>query len=116
MSTGDIALTKSPAIVAVVDAPDVWSAENEEAGELLLRFYTALGWNRNDNLYPCKIRTTQEVYNRLVDRMSERCPDTVSVGMFMVNKGPSIDNSIPPGKVYLLEGWITPPQHETLAS
>jgi len=114
MMAGNIALTKNITITAVVDAPDVSLAEDEEAGELLLHFYRALGWNRDDCLDPCKIRTTQEVYNSLLNRMHERCPDMVSVGMFMVSKGPGVDNDIPPGKVRLLEGWTTPDQQEAL--
>jgi hypothetical protein len=116
MKTHEDTLTKNAAIVAIVDAPQVSFAEGDGAGELLLHFYTALGWNRNDFLDPCKIRTTQKVYNHLLDRMRERCPDTLSVGMFMVNNGPGVDNHIPLGKVYLLEGWITPDQRGTLAA
>ena len=95
-------------IIKIVDAPDVSLAPDEQAGELLLHFYRALGWNGKDMLDPCNIRTTKEVFNRLHDTMYERCPDSVGVGMFMVNKGPGTEDNIPPEKVYLLEGWITP--------
>jgi hypothetical protein len=73
-----------------------------------LKFFRALGWNGEDILDPCKIRTTKEVYDRLYDIMYDRCPDPVGVGMFMVNRGPGTDNCVPPGKVYLLEGWVSP--------
>ena len=94
--------------ITVVDAPEVNLAPDEKAGDLLLHFYRALGWNGDDILDPCKIRTTKEVYEKLYDQIFERCPDRVGVGMFMVNKGPGTEDYIPPGKVYLVEGWITP--------
>ena len=98
--------------ITVVDAPDVFLAPDEKAGELLLHFYRALGWNGEDMLDPCKVRTTKEVYNMLYDRMVQQCSDTAGVGMLMVNSGPGTENYIPPGKVYLIEGWITPAEEE----
>ena len=94
--------------ITIVDAPDVSLASGEKAGELLLHFYRALGWNGEDILDPCKVRTTKEVYSKLYDQMLERCPEPIGIGMFMVNRGPGTEDYIPPGKVYLLEGWITP--------
>ncbi len=94
--------------VTIVDAPEVILTEDEKAGDVLLKFYRALGWNGEDYLDPCKIRTTKEVYDRLYDTMYDKCPDPVAVGMTMVNSGPGIENYISTGKVYLLEGWITP--------
>jgi hypothetical protein len=108
MTTNDALTTKNVPAITIVDAPKVSLSEKEEAGELLLHFYRALGWNDKDNLDPCKIQTTQEVYDGLCKQMYGRCSDAVAVGMFMVNKGPSTDNSIPANKVYLYEGWVTP--------
>jgi len=110
--------TKTPSrqgkksIVAIVDAPKVVLEEDELAGDALLKFYHALGWNGEDSLDPCKIKTTEAVYSQLYDTMLEKCPDTMSVGMAMVNKAPSVDASIPPNKVYLLDGWTIPPTKE----
>lgn len=98
--------------ITVIDAPDVFLAPDEKAGDLLLHFYCALGWNGKDMLDPCKVRTTKEVYNMLYDRMLERYPDPVSIGMFMANCGPGTEDYIPLGKVYLIEGWIIPDQKE----
>ena len=98
--------------ITVVDVPDVFLAPDEKAGDLLLHFYRALGWNGEDVLDPCKVRTTKEVYNMLYDRMLERYTNPVGVGMYMVNSGPGTEDYIPPGKVYLIEGWITPVQEE----
>jgi len=94
--------------ITVVDAPSVSLSEDEKAGEALLKFFKALGWNGDDILDPCKIRTTKAVYNNLSGVMFEKCPDSVGVGMLMVNSGPGTDDYIPPGKVYLYEGWVTP--------
>ena len=95
-------------VVSILDAPKIELTEHEKAAEALLKFYRALGWNGEDMLDPCKIRTTKDVYNNLYDVMFDRCPEPVGVGMLMVNRGPGIDDYVPPGKVYLLEGWITP--------
>ena len=95
-------------IITVVDAPEITLEADEMAGEVLLKFFRALGWNGDDYLDPCKIRTTKAVFDRLYDTMFDRCPDPVGVGMFMVNSGPGTDNYIPPNKVYLYEGWVKP--------
>ena len=94
--------------ITVVDAPEVCLSEEETAGEALLKFYQKLGWNRSDKLNPDKVCTTKAVYDYLYGVMYDRCPDPVGVGMVMINTGPSTDDHIPPGKVYLYEGWITP--------
>jgi hypothetical protein len=98
----------SKQIITVVDAPLGSLSEDEKAGEALLKFYRALGWNGEDMLNPCKVRTTKSVFDCLYEVMFNRYPDPVGVGMTMVNSGPNVDDYIPPGKVYLLEGWITP--------
>ena len=95
-------------VIAVVDAPTVSLAPNESAGDILLHFYRALGWNGNDLLDPCKVRTTEAVYNHLYDQIYEHYPNFISVGIFMVNRGPGVENDIPAGKVHLLEGWVKP--------
>ena len=103
---------KQKEILAIVDAPEITLAENEEAGEALLKFYRALGWNGEDNLDPCKVITTEAVYYRLHAVMYERCPNALAVGAFMVNKAPSTDADVPPNKVQLLFGWVTPAKIE----
>ena len=90
-----------------MDAPEITLAEDEKAGEELLKFYRALGWNGEDNLDTCKIRTTKAVYNQLFDVMLEKCPDTLTVGFALLNIGPGVDEDIPPDKVYLLDGWAS---------
>ena len=99
---------KEKRIVAIVDAPEIILTEEEDAGHVLIKFYTALGWNGEDELDPCRIRTTEAVFNQLFGLMLEKCPDTVGIGMVMVNKAPGVGENIPSNKVYLLEGWIIP--------
>ena len=102
-------------IIIVMDAPEVSLAEHEKAGEVLLKFFRALGWNGDDYLDPCKIRTTKAVFDRLYNTMLERCSDPVGVGMLMCNNGPGTDVHIPQGKVYLYEGWVTPVEEKESA-
>ena len=94
--------------IIVVDVPELRVSEDDEAGEILLKFYRELGWNGEDTLDPCKVRTTKDVYHHLYDVMSDRHPNSVGVGILMVSRGPGTEEYIPPGKVYLLEGWTTP--------
>ena len=98
---------KSTAVV-IVDAPEVSLSEDEKAGDALLKFYRALGWNGDDMLDTCKVRTTETVFDRLYGLMYDRRPDPVGIGMLLVNNGPGTDDYVPPGKVCLLEGWVTP--------
>ena len=95
-------------IITIVDAPQISLEEDEKAGEALLKFFRALGWNGDDYLNPCKIRTTKDVYNRLYDVMYDKCHDAMGVGLLMVNNGPGTDDFVPPEKVCLYEGWLTP--------
>ena len=94
--------------VTVLDAPVISLDESELAGDALIKFYQALGWNGQDIVDPSKVRTTKAVFDRLYDLMREKCPDGVTVGMAMVNKGPGVDEHIAPGKVHLLADWVIP--------
>ena len=98
----------STQIIAIVDAPEVSLSKNDMAGDALLKFYRALGWNGMDKLYPWKVCTTNEVFDYLYSVIYDGCHDSMAVGILMVNTGPSTDKHIPPGKVYLYEGWVTP--------
>ena len=98
-------------IITVVDAPEVSLSEDEKAGDALLKFYHALGWNGGDTLDLCKIRTTKEVIKHLYEIMCGKNPDPIfimRVCTTLVNIGPSVDDYVPPGKVYLYEDWIIP--------
>ena len=89
-------------IIIVMDAPEITLKEGELAGDALLNFYRELGWNGEDWLDPCKIRTTKAVFDRLYETIFARCLDPVGVGMLMVSSGPGTDDFVPPNKVYLL--------------
>ncbi|MDR1838264.1 MAG: hypothetical protein LBQ93_01570 [Treponema sp.] len=99
-------------IISTVDAPEVILSEGVLAGDVLLKFYRDLGWNGQDILDPCKVRTTREVFANLHSVMSKASPDLLSIGMTLVNIGPGTDNYVPPGKVCLLEGWTRPDTSE----
>lgn len=97
-------------ITAIVDVPEIVITDDENAGDVLIKFYRALGWNGEDTLDPRKVRTTNAVYDRLYDLMLEKFPDVSGIGLVMLNKAPGVDECIPPNKVYLLDGWIFPPE------
>jgi len=99
-------------VVAIVNAPDIILADDENAGDVLPRFFRALGWSGEDMLDPSKIRTTKAVSDYLYDVMFEKCPEPITVGMAMVNRGPGTDDYVPTGKVCLLNGWIAPSEPE----
>ena len=99
-------------IISTIDAPEVILSEGELAGDVLLKFYRDLGWNGQDFLDPCKVRTTKDVFANLHSVMSKAGPDSLSVGMTLVNVGPGTDDYVPPGKVCLLEGWTRPDTSE----
>jgi len=108
MQDDDSLKNKQSTNFTIVDAPDISLAEGENAGEVLLHFFRALGWNGDDYVDPSKIRTTHDVYYRLYDLMYEKVPNAISVGFHMVNRGPGVDDHIPQDKVHLLDGWIIP--------
>jgi len=100
---------KEREIDSIVDAPEISLSEGEKAGEVLQKFYVALGWNKETEILdPCKVRTTKRIFDGLYDLMFEKYPDYVTVGMVMVSRGPGVDDDIPDGKVYLLKDWIEP--------
>lgn len=95
-------------VVTIIDAPKIVLTETENAGDVLPNFFRALGWNGEDIVDPSKVRTTKAIFNKLYDTIFEKAPDTIGVGMLMVNQGPGTDDFIPPGKVFLYDGWISP--------
>jgi hypothetical protein len=96
------------AVVAIVDAPEISLSDDDLAGDALVYFYKALGWDGQCGMDPRKVRTTCAVYGQLFKTMRDKCPEAVAMGMLMVMKGPGVDDDVPPGKVYLLDGWLIP--------
>ena len=98
-------------IEAIIDVPVISAEEDGLAGDVLINFFKALGWNPETHIIdPRKVRTTKAVFLfcRLCDLMAEKCDDALTVGALMANKGPGAEDDIPHGKVYLLKGWIQP--------
>ena len=78
-----------------------------EPGDILINFYIALGWDSEKYILdPRKVKTTLVIYSTLYDEIFEMYPNESSVGMLMVNSGPSVDDNVPEGKIILLDGWI----------
>lgn len=98
---------KKSDIEAIVSAPVIDPKSAETAGDILVLFYKAVGWNGEDMLDVRKIRTSRAVYESLFLAMKDKCNDD-SVGMRMVNYGPGVDDSIQRNKVYILKGWLDP--------
>jgi hypothetical protein len=99
---------KESEIAAFVDVPIIDTEAAEDAGDVLLNFYRALGWNGADTLNVRKVRVSETVYNSLLEAMKEKCPDHNGISAAMVNYAPGVDVDMPPNKVFLLKGWITP--------
>ena len=94
-------------IVKILNYDDLDIEETCEPAQILINFYKALGWDSDKYIInPSKIKTTKEIYNALYDKIFEKVPDAVSVGMLMVNNGPSVDESLSAGQIVLLEGWL----------
>ena len=64
-------------------------------------------------LYPrVKFSVTSDTFS-MGDSVDIRWTDgPTSEAMLMVNSGPGTEDYIPPGKVYLIEGWIIPVEKE----
>ena len=97
-------------IEKIVDVPKLFINDGELAGDALLNWYKSLGWNSNTHiLNPNNIRTTQDIYNNIVDFMADIAGEySAGIGMLMVSNGPGVDDDVPQGKVILLDGWVTP--------
>ena len=95
-----------------VTAPEIFINDDQLPGDALLNFYRSLGWNGEDNVDPTKIRTSKCVYDALYAFIFERVPGPLTVGMFLCNSGPGVDDDIPVGKVKLLKGWTKPEKEE----
>ncbi len=93
----------------LIDMP-VKSEEFQKGPEYLLSFYETLGWNPNTHLVdPAKIRLsskdTSDCLNHFMSSATTN-EEKAGLGMTWVNLGPSHSDSVPEGKVELLDGWI----------
>ena len=55
MPIGALSSLYNRKIVAILDEPEINLMEDEHAGDVLLKFYRALGWNGEDILNPCRV-------------------------------------------------------------
>ena len=105
-------------MIQTINAPALRLDENQTPPDILLNFYRDLGWNSEDDLHPTKVVTTNAVFNGLIDSIIKGFEDgnysdsavddlSLSVGIFVMNKGPSVDGTVEEGKVHLHEGWVT---------
>jgi len=95
-------------IIAIVDAPVLNFPGDYEAIDVIRQFYRDIGWNGDDKVDNFKVLTNRAVIKELQDLMNKCTTGTYNAGNIIVGLAPHIDESVPPGKVYLLEGWITP--------
>lgn len=79
----------------------------ENAVESLLNFYSALGWDREQNLNPRKVVINNKQALELIDKISSEKDDKSKVNLMYLDYGPSPDQDIPYGKIKLRNGWMT---------
>jgi len=90
----------------LVDVPVIHLLEDETAEQVLVKFYRGLGWDGLSEINPCKVRTTEAIYQYLSDIMGEKCRNKLAAGLITMNYGPGVDEDIPTGKVRLIDGWL----------
>lgn len=83
--------------------------EESTAGDLLLSFYKALGWNPKEHqLNPQKIIISKNNYQNLHNLLKSVTlkEDMEAVSMLMVSYAPSVKTDVPDSDILLLEGAI----------
>ena len=90
-----------------VDLPDI-NFVDVTVGDALLKFYKDLGFEPDKHfLKPNKIKPSKADHVALHQNLINLLPDNGStVTMFLLNYGPSCDESIEAGKVHLYDKWI----------
>ena len=70
---------------------------------ILLNFYEDLGWDREKTLDPTKVKMNkvdrQELYDKMVQIGQMIGIEREGIGLVMLDKGPSVDDTVPKGKV-----------------
>ena len=77
--------------------------------QVLMDFYQSLGWDsKTHSIDPTKIKLSVNDAQQLMTCFMSGFPqkEKGDAGMFLVDKGPSNDESVPQGQVLLEEGWI----------
>jgi hypothetical protein len=77
--------------------------------ERLIKFYELLGWNKENNIDPTKIRLNEEDLEALIKNEMENAKKfgltAIDVGFLWLNKGPGGDKDIEKGTILLKDGW-----------
>jgi hypothetical protein len=75
----------------------------------LVKFYELLGWNKESNIDPTKIRLNKEDLEMLIENEIENAKrfglTAVEVGFLWLNKGPGGDKAVEKGTILLKDGW-----------
>jgi len=101
-------MLKFKGVLSIIDAPIVVLANDGNPAEALVKFYKDLGWNPGDYINPKKVKVAKDVYDNIISTIHENCSFYDYIEEFVVNLSPSLDEEVPPGKVYLLKGWTMP--------
>lgn len=77
--------------------------------ERLIKFYELLGWNKENNIDPTKVRLNEEDLEALIKNEMENAKrfgfTAIDVGFLWLNKGPGGDKDIEKGTILLKDGW-----------
>jgi hypothetical protein len=77
--------------------------------ERLIKFYELLGWNKENNIDPTKVRLNEEDLEALIKNEMENAKrfglTAIDVGFLWLNKGPGGDKNIEKGTILLKDGW-----------
>lgn len=75
----------------------------------LAKFYELLGWNKENNIDPTKVRLNEEDLEALIKNEMENAKrfglTAIDVGFLWLNKGPGGDKDIEKGTILLKDGW-----------
>jgi len=101
-------LVKLPDISESVIAGKI--ADGKNHWDILAEFYKELGWNPETHLLdPVKVKLNvmehQVFFDRVIE-LGQTSDERLDIGFMMMNSGPSQDDSVPDGKVWLQKGWI----------
>lgn len=75
----------------------------------LIKFYELLGWDKQKNIDPTKVRLNEEDLTKLLKNEIEQGKKlgftAFDVGFLWLNKGPGGDSNVEKGTVLLKDGW-----------
>ncbi|HHW56449.1 MAG: hypothetical protein JG775_1902 [Defluviitaleaceae bacterium] len=82
---------------------------NLDPYQKLIEFYELLGWDKQKNIDPTKVRLNREDLATLLKNEMESAKKfgltRLEVGFLWLNKGPGGDDSVERGTLILKDGW-----------